>query len=196
MSNKNDGIKFELGGADQPFYMASSMSPLDIRGSFNIQGPQSERIMPTTILRLFKDTPSIDEISISTASGGTVYGRRNGELQKKRAEPKPELAVVTFLQLIEMIGFNVLESFHLKNQYHPDREDPWLMVITDMGYLVIGWRKRVIACEWKGMPLVRGIVTEDDVTKSESIFHAHSMEKLQVYLVELHHFYTLAKLAK
>ncbi len=45
----------------------------------------------------------------------------------------------------------------------------------------IGWRKRVINIDWTDTP-IRKVLTEDDVTKSESMVHAYSTMKALEYL--------------
>lgn len=57
----------------------------------------------------------------------------------------------------------------------------WWFVKTALGWIEIGWRKRVIQIDWTDTAL-RGSVTPDDVTKSDSMVHAWSVEKAIEYL--------------
>lgn len=60
----------------------------------------------------------------------------------------------------------------------------WWFVKTSVGWIEIGWRKRVININWEDTP-IRKIITEHDVTKSETNVHAYSMEDALVYLKTL-----------
>lgn len=94
--------------------------------------------------------------------------------------------------LFEMAGFEVKSLHQLSNGYWPDVPDyaevrrlrPWWLAITQHGPIVIGWRKRVINIDWSDTPL-RHTVTEDDVTKSETMVHAYSYPKAMEYLWNL-----------
>lgn len=86
-----------------------------------------------------------------------------------------------------LAGFVVRKSWELANGYwpdHPDYDDvrePWWLFLTDLGLIRIGWRKRVIAIDWEACE-VRGIVTDDDVTKDATSVHAWKVEKAVEYL--------------
>jgi len=196
--NDNDcGLSFSFDKQEVPYYGAYSSIPLTIRGYFSILGPQSEKNVPELVDQLFKTIPSLDQVALNTIESGAVYTRRGGALSKKASEPKPEPDVEKFAKLIEVAGFTILKKFHLVNQYDSRSEDdPWLMVFTDMGYIIMGWRKRVISIDWEGMPDVRGTITDDDVTKENCMVHAWGMEKALTYLTNLHGFYIKAKASK
>ncbi len=76
--------------------------------------------------------------------------------------------------------------------YHPDDsrfyETPprcaWWFVKTDFGWVEIGPRKHVYAIDWSDT-IVREVITVDNVTKSETGVHAHSIEKVVEYLRSL-----------
>jgi hypothetical protein len=93
--------------------------------------------------------------------------------------------------LFTVAGFRVGRAWELVNQYwgKNDVRGPWWLVQTDIGPVRIGWRKRVIEIEWEacsyGHQPVRGIVTEDDVTKDQTSVHAYSMVKAALYLAAL-----------
>jgi len=84
-------------------------------------------------------------------------------------------------------GFEVKKMWELVNQYWPPAylkeraESPWWLVRTEIGLIVIGWRKRVISIDWSNTE-VRAIVTEDDVTKDETSVHAWATPKAVRYL--------------
>ncbi len=88
------------------------------------------------------------------------------------------------------------EPLRLENQYHNPTltgnkvyYHPWWFVKTPRGWIMIGWRKRVIEIEWKETD-IRHVVTEDQVTKGEDHVHAYSEEDAIKYLKELWHYAT------
>jgi len=101
---------------------------------------------------------------------------------------KEELARSIFISA----GFEVQKMWELANGYWPrsylkEREkSPWWLVKTEIGLIIIGWRKRVISIDWSDTK-VRAIVTEDYVTKDEAYVHAWSVDKAVSYLKALRH---------
>lgn len=95
--------------------------------------------------------------------------------------------------LLTLAGFTVEKLWRLENRYWPEHENydriryqnPWWLVKTDFGLIEIGWRKRVISISWEEIDF-RGIITEDDVTKTETLVHAWSMPSALTYLTSLH----------
>lgn len=61
---------------------------------------------------------------------------------------------------------------------------PWFLVLTSLGLIKIGWRKRVLEIDWSGTSL-RTIVTTDEVTKEPYMVHAWSDGKAVGYLRRL-----------
>ncbi len=57
----------------------------------------------------------------------------------------------------------------------------WWFVKTSIGWIEIGWRKRVISINWEDTP-IRKIITEDNTTKSNTHVHAWNMEDALKYL--------------
>ncbi len=167
---------------------------LKIRGCFFIQAPQTDAPgqLPPNIVELFKD-PSVQE-------AGIVYSREDGHqssavFQRFANDPdyKKPPEVSKEAQLTEDVvrawfvsaGFNTpTRMYRLVNQYDPEREDPWWLVKTKHGLIEIGWRKRVISIDWSETPIQK-IITEDDVTKSETMVHAWSVNKAIEYLISL-----------
>jgi hypothetical protein len=58
---------------------------------------------------------------------------------------------------------------------------PAWLVLTSFGLVEIGWRKRVIAIDWRETA-VRALLTTDDVTISETHVHAWSEDDAVRYL--------------
>lgn len=95
----------------------------------------------------------------------------------------------TALQLMELAGFTVHGSWETKNMYWgrntPEPPTgPWWLVLTEYGIIRLGWRKRVLEIEWSATK-IRGKVTEDDVTKEDSLVHAWNYVKGLEYLTAL-----------
>ncbi|SIT50453.1 hypothetical protein BN2476_830024 [Paraburkholderia piptadeniae] len=94
--------------------------------------------------------------------------------------------------LFEVSGFRVERIYRLENQYWPlapdydqlRRESPWWLVKTPIGLIMVGWRKRVLSIDWEDTS-IRAVVTEDDVTKDQTMVHAYSMAKAVEYLTGL-----------
>ena len=61
---------------------------------------------------------------------------------------------------------------------------PAWLVLTAFGPVEIGWRKRVIAIDWRETR-VRAIVTADSTTKTETMVHAWTEDDALRYLREL-----------
>jgi hypothetical protein len=92
--------------------------------------------------------------------------------------------------LFLLAGFKVSRFHRLENKYWPEayieerRKSPWWLAITEFGPIEIGWRKRVISINWEDTP-ARVILSEDDVTKEETLVHAWSYVKALEYLTAL-----------
>lgn len=92
-----------------------------------------------------------------------------------------------FRALFLLAGIQAAKWHELANQYWPPSytelraQHPWYLAMTPHGPVRIGWRKRVISINWEDTE-VRRILTEDDVTKDETMVHAWSYEKALEYL--------------
>jgi hypothetical protein len=65
---------------------------------------------------------------------------------------------------------------------------PWLKVATARGYIIIGWRKRVIEISWDESFIketASDLFPDEDVTKSGKLIHAWGYEKAKEYLAKL-----------
>ena len=98
-----------------------------------------------------------------------------------------ELPEKTVREIFPEAGVIVQSLKRLENGYWGHLEDgayPWWFVKTTIGWIEIGWRKRVISVDWEHTS-VRKIVTSDDVTKGLTYVHAYSEAKAVEYLKEL-----------
>lgn len=89
--------------------------------------------------------------------------------------------------LLRVAGITWTWVEELSNRYWPIAYaplPPWFLFNTNIGLLIIGRRKRVIEIDWRRTDL-RVIVTDDDVTKSETCVHAYSLVKAAEYLGNL-----------
>ena len=106
--------------------------------------------------------------------------------------------------LLTLAGIQPVAVHELANKYWPDtdtyaqirRDNPWWLVMTKVGPIVIGWRKRVISIDWEGTP-VRGMMTPhgDDVTSGLDHCHAWGYPKAAQYLTTLQSALALAERA-
>lgn len=87
--------------------------------------------------------------------------------------------------LLKMAGFSIKKVVEIRNMYSTSYPDPWFLIRTEYGVIMIGWRKSVISISWE-LADFRGIVTEDDVTKKDDLVHAWSYEDALKYLTNLY----------
>lgn len=96
-----------------------------------------------------------------------------------------EVIALTVLSKIAHGGVHKTPNLYWPD--HPNYDDmrekyPWWVIHVEGGGLItIGWRKRVICIDWS-MTNRRGIVTEDDVTKDDTMVHAWTVDKALEYL--------------
>jgi hypothetical protein len=104
---------------------------------------------------------------------------------RMREESEGEVA-----SMLTLAGLKPTRMWELANRYWPlapnydDVRRPWWLAQTSVGLIEIGDRKRVISISWEATE-IRVIVTEDDVTKGETMVHAWSMAKAVEYLTRL-----------
>lgn len=94
----------------------------------------------------------------------------------------PRLSGQDVEELFKMAGIPILKKVAIIDGYGYPADDErfyekparccWWMVKTVVGYITIGWRKRVVSISWEDTP-IRMIVTEDDVTKGMDHVHAY-----------------------
>lgn len=115
----------------------------------------------------------------------TYYHGACNQLQRAFSEEQK------FREVFQKAGFQYLILEHLPNQYCPcERCAPWFKVRTELGTILIGWRKRVISINWSEasndgediLALFRG----EDVTKSPTLIHAWGWDKATDYLTRIH----------
>lgn len=92
-----------------------------------------------------------------------------------------------FDALFLLAGIDVLRKYEIPNGYWPEaytgmrKRHPWRLMVTPIGEVVVGWRKRVISIDWSATS-VRAIVTDDNVTKSDTHVHAYGYVDALRYL--------------
>lgn len=94
--------------------------------------------------------------------------------------------------LLTLSGIEYQSIWEIANQYVPATEhyaayrqnNPWWMILTKNGPIIIGRRKRVFSISWSDTD-IRFIVTPDDVTKDETLVHAWTVPKALEYLIAL-----------
>lgn len=107
--------------------------------------------------------------------------------QNKKAALREQILALFALSFIRVLGV-----WELPNDYWPEHADyaevrnnsPWFLVKTNKGLIKIGWRKRVLSIDWSDTS-IRTIVTEEKVTKNESLVHAWDYRKALEYLTVL-----------
>lgn len=109
-----------------------------------------------------------------------------GAEYERRRKDEFEKICATF----ELANITVKTWFALENCYWPAYPNyfglrtPWYLAMTDWGPIKVGWRKRVLSINWE-TTMIRKIVTEHAVTKSDVMVHAYKYEDAVSYLKEL-----------
>jgi hypothetical protein len=112
---------------------------------------------------------------------GKIQSHREDMRKKTREEAE---------SIMKLAGFEIRHVWELANGYWPDGptydavRKPWWLFFTEIGPVEIGWRKNVLQICWPACA-VRGLVTQDDVSKEETWVHAWRPEKAIEYLREL-----------
>lgn len=94
--------------------------------------------------------------------------------------------------LFILANFEVKHEHQLQNQYWPVvpnyydliMDNPWWLLMTQYGYIKIGTRKRVIEIDWTETAY-RGIITDDNVTKTDTYVLAWTIDDCLKYLTML-----------
>ena len=98
-----------------------------------------------------------------------------------------------FLNLFEIAGFKSLVLRNIPNQYCLDENctvcSDWFYVKTEVGTILIGWRKRVINIDWSetGKDLDK-FFWYDNTTQWEHGIHAWGYHKVLEYITKLHQY--------
>lgn len=89
-----------------------------------------------------------------------------------------KIPVLGIKALIDGYGYSPDDSHY----YETLPRCAWWFVKTSVGWIEIGWRKRVISINWEHT-IIRKVITTDDVTKSETDVHAYGLAKALEYLI-------------
>lgn len=109
--------------------------------------------------------------------------RKHREKMRKDSREEAE-------SILTLAGLRPDRMWELANNYWPDTPSydsvrrPWWLCKTYIGLIRIGWRKRVLSIDWEDTG-IKAIVTDDDVTKEETMVHAWSQEKAVEYMKHL-----------
>lgn len=89
-----------------------------------------------------------------------------------------------FSDVFAEAGFEHVAMDETKNRYENSYSaPPWFMVTTEMGFFVVGWRKRVIHIAWHDIELPAGHFDDlGNITHGHDHVHAWSAEKAVEYL--------------
>lgn len=139
--------------------------------------------------------PSFKDTALFVQYGGEINGIGFGDSRcvlthDYYPEHSERSGWANFQSCFQLAGIQIINYWELTNPYWPRcytntiLEEPWWLVQTPFGLVKIGWRKRVINIDWSATQ-VRVIVTEDDVTKSETNVHAYIFPKAIEYLTSL-----------
>lgn len=168
------------------FGAAYSRTPLDLRGSFHIQGPQQvgPNGVPQEVADLFERMPTAKHIAITSSESGVIFTHHD---RPDIPEKKPLFTESEVRGYFASARIEVIRVWETANRYWRNNETRglWWLVQVPAGLLEIGWRKNVININWDACPGVRKVITEDEVTKEDCMVHAWSVPKAIEYLCAL-----------
>lgn len=122
-----------------------------------------------------------DKVKKFSESAGLVESYNRGVLDLLEKDHQRK-----FKALFELADIEVLETdpIRLLNGRTGHGSPCWYLFKTDLGFIEIGWRARVIHIGWEQTGH-KFIITEDYVTKTDFYVHAGGYEKALVYLKKL-----------
>jgi len=88
-----------------------------------------------------------------------------------------------FEKVFSDAGYGEVELRPIQNEYWQiEHSAPWFMVVTDVGAIKVGWRKRVINIELYGETKMAEWFADQDVTRGKDHIHAWGYDKCAEYL--------------
>ncbi len=98
-----------------------------------------------------------------------------------------------FKKVFEAAGFKKIEIELIPNRYSSNQKaTPWCLVQTELGPIVMGWRRRVINIDVSGVNQGRphpisltAIFSNEKVTKARNYIHAWGSDKATEYLAKI-----------
>lgn len=169
------------------YHKAVSRTALSIRGTFFLQGPAriGPHAIPEEIGVIFAKYPTVHQVAFNGDTHGEVYTRMRPEAELP-PEPKSKFPLNEAIALMRAGGIEYSAYWELLNPYWRDNETmgPRWMFKTRRGLIMLHWRKNVLEIDWSDTD-VRIEVTRDDVTKSETMVHAWSLQKADEYIAGL-----------
>lgn len=73
--------------SDKGFYGSYSATPLEIKGIFMMQGPQSGSMIPPGVLALFEQYPELKSVALNRDNGGAVWTRIEDDPEETTLTP-------------------------------------------------------------------------------------------------------------
>ena len=92
-----------------------------------------------------------------------------------------------------LAGIEILEIEPLVDQYYGGLHDPetfckrpqeccWWFIQTKVGWIKLGWRKRVVEIDWSYTSIREKVTNDENVTSETNYVHAWDEAKLLEYL--------------
>lgn len=111
----------------------------------------------------------------------------------KRSNPDAQEKKARIVQAFrDLFGDRAIQMSEIKNQYcrlSCCAMIPWFKVVTNLGTITLGWRKRVISIDWSKSEVkatANELFPDEDVTKEGCLIHAWGYEKAKEYIDKLH----------
>ena len=155
-----------------------------IYGRESIGGINNHR----TVIEIYADAGRefTDEEKAAFGMAGDMIAKAIGKGNLLLSEKYRQDGEEATARLIGLFGDRKIFIERIENQYWPENiHEPWLIVTTDKGHIMIGWRKRVISIDWS-RSVVSASADElfpgENVTKDGRSIHAYGYEKAQEYI--------------
>lgn len=95
-----------------------------------------------------------------------------------------------FRKIFIEAGFKLVDMQETPNEYSQSEHDaPWYRVKTEVGYIDVGWRRRVINIDWGPIQHKEGILDlfdKESVTKGNHFIHAWGWTAAKEYLTKIY----------
>lgn len=91
--------------------------------------------------------------------------------------------------ILRLFGEKKIFVKEVPNGYSSRFISPWFLVTTEIGHILIGWRKRVINIDWSETVIKKSandIFPDETVIKGDNYIHAWGYDKAQEYINKLH----------
>ncbi len=188
MKNENlkpPSLKTNNGNGDFPYVLLSGHEQMGSDGIFGFQISVAGSILPDLDHKMIRHAAYAAMDLIQHALLARVYAEDPKKAEQAKIERLQILDCFPDKIFVEEIpnGYWTSDSTGV-TAYHA-LHLPWFIVTTEIGRFEIGWRKRVISIEWKGIPNgpnADKLFPEVTDTKWRTGIHAYNYDDAKKYI--------------